>query len=523
MKKILTLALLLGSSSVLAQNTPPVAIPQPLAVVSKATTETSGAWAKQAIEMVVSKGLFIGYPEGTFDWRQAATRQEVAMVFARLLLNYPLDKLKDMLTQDDYNLLLKGLEEVKAGLKELRDRLDAQEQKVNDLQNALEEMQAGLADVQTQLDNLSDLPDRVTALEEGQVVQDGRLDALEAAQADQAGVLAGIQDTLDDHEGRIVALEELPGQVDELTTRVDALEQRPANMGDMGATGAKGDTGATGAKGDTGATGAKGDTGATGAKGDTGATGAKGDTGATGAKGDTGATGLTGATGATGAKGDTGATGLTGATGAKGDMGATGLTGATGAKGDTGATGPQGEIGLQGDQGDQGEMGEQGEQGIQGEKGIQGDKGEVGATGPAGRDFRPVIEVPRNPIYIGVSAYGVGSPSTGTSVRVMAGADSLLGSFGVRLVGDFGVAGTTNGNTVAGLVTYRATLGQIDGYAGVGAGQNLTKNTQFGDLTVGLDVRFADFIAVFAEGRQNFYFNDGTSLSSIAFGLKLRF
>ena len=178
MKQLLTLALIVGSASAFAQNTPPKAIPQPQTVVDKAKDELSGNWAKQAIEIVVSKGLFVGYPEGTFDWRQDATRQEVAMVFARLLQVYPLDQLQNMVSKDDFDTLLKGLDEVRNGLKEVQARLAEHEKTIGDMQNQL-------GDLQAQLDGLDGLGDRVTALEKSQAEQDGRLDNLDDGQAEQ--------------------------------------------------------------------------------------------------------------------------------------------------------------------------------------------------------------------------------------------------------------------------------------------------------------------------------------------------
>ena len=221
--------------------------------------------------------------------------------------------------------------------------------------------------------------------------------------------------------------------------------------------------------------------------------------------------------------------GVDGVDGVAGATGPAGPAGANGAAGAVGATGPVGPAGEQGEMGEMGEIGEQGDQGEMGDKGDKGDKGDTGAQGiqglqgVAGKDFTPAAEPYRAPFFVGISGYGVGSPSTGISARVTIGNDALLGNFGVRLTGDFGVSGITSGTSVVGGVSYRATLGMIDGYGAVGLGQNLTTSSPFGDLIVGVNIRLTDFLGVFAEGRQNFFFNSGLSVSSVAFGVQIRF
>ena len=109
-------------------------------------------------------------------------------------------------------------------------------------------------------------------------------------------------------------------------------------------------------------------------------------------------------------------------------------------------------------------------------------------------------------------------------VRVVAGNDSIVGGFGARITGDIEVTGQTPGSSVAADLTYRISSGRADGYVGAGAGYNLGRESTFGDLLVGGDYRVTDSIAVFAEARQNYFF-DGTndSIGSIVGGLKFRF
>lgn len=165
--------------------------------------------------------------------------------------------------------------------------------------------------------------------------------------------------------------------VDELVTRLVALEetpQIPGPKGDRGEKGDKGDPGIQGPKGD------RGDTGITGPKGDTGIQGPKGDKGDRGEKGDTGIQGPKGD------KGDRGDPGIQGPKGDQGDRGERGIQGPKGDKGDPGVQGPKGETGPKGDAGIQGPKGDKGDRGEKGEKGDKGDRGDVGPQGPPGRD-----------------------------------------------------------------------------------------------------------------------------------------
>ena len=111
-------------------------------------------------------------------------------------------------------------------------------------------------------------------------------------------------------------------------------------------------------------------------------------------------------------------------------------------------------------------------------------------------------------------------------MRVSAGNDQLVNSFGVRITGDIPVRGTTPGASASAAITYRATTGRIDGILGVGAGYNFTRAATFGELSIGVDYRLTDNIALYGEGRQHYYFNIGNpypNISSIAAGLKFRF
>lgn len=195
---------------------------------------------------------------------------------------------------------------------------------------------------------------------------------------------------------------------------------------------------------------------------------------------------------------------------------------------------PAGGAGAAGAQGAQGEAGPVGPQGPKGDTGAVGPQGERGEKGDP---YIPPAAPFRYGNYIGVSAYGIMDPNQGYMGRVEVGNDQLMGGFGVRVTGDFKIKdnndddnsdnnGGTPGNSLSGAVTYRGTTGRVDGILGVGAGYNFDREASFGELTIGVDYRVADHVAIFGEARQHYYFdagNDYPNLSSITAGLKFRF
>ncbi|GGM21712.1 hypothetical protein GCM10010841_31990 [Deinococcus aerophilus] len=314
---------------------------------------TPGTWAKAAIDLVTQKGYFIGYPDGTFNWCSAITRQEVAQVLARVIADLPTGQ--STFDASELDTLRQGLQEALAALQELRAQVAAQQEAINALQN----------------------------------------------------------------------------QINQLTSAIQALPT---------------------------------------------------------------------------------AAGQAGPAGPQGPQGEAGPAGAPGAQGPQGAVGPAGPAGAPGPQGVAGPVGPVGPAGPQGEKGEKGDS------------YVPPVPPFRYGNYVGASYYSVRQDNVGSMARVMIGNDSLLGGFGIRATGDIKVSGSTPGNSVSGLVTYRASMGRSDGILGAGGGYNFDKQSTFGELLVGVDYRLTDRFAVFGEARQQYYFNAaGTNVSSIAAGLKFRF
>ena len=136
----------------------------------------------------------------------------------------------------------------------------------------------------------------------------------------------------------------------------------------------------------------------------------------------------------------------------------------------------------------------------------------------------PPAEPFRTTSYLGASLYSVLQQNVGQVVRIIAGNDSLVGNFGLRVSGDITINGTSPGNSVALAGTYRTTIGQVDGYVGIGGGLNLSNQATFGEGVLGVDYRLLDNVALFGEARSRYYFDgSNANIGSIAFGVQLRF
>ena len=228
MKKILTIAatmaLALGVAS--AQDTAPVTS----ATVTNFTDIPAGHWAKDAVDLIVQKGLIQGFPDGTYRGNENLTRYQAALIFARLLqtgaLSAAAQPATGGLSAEDVAVITKGMQ-----------------------------------DVSTELAAVS-----------------SRVDDLEAASTAQQDRIAALED-------QIAAMGEASASsnTDEMNARIDALEQAVQNIpaGETGPAGAAGPVGATGPAGPAGATGPVGPAGPVGPQGPQGPVGAVGPAGHT--------------------------------------------------------------------------------------------------------------------------------------------------------------------------------------------------------------------------------------------------
>ncbi|MFC4639261.1 S-layer homology domain-containing protein [Deinococcus hohokamensis] len=183
---LLTAALTFGSMAS-AQTTAPASAPQ----VPALTDVPAGHWAKDAIDRLVSRGIILGYPDGTYRGTQNLTRYEAAVIIARLL-----DQMRS------------GT--VSTGT--------IDQETLTSLQNAIQELAADLAALGV----------RVTDLEENAVSKDDfarleqRVEGL-AAQAGDPEAIANIQAQIDELTARADDYDTLRADVDDNASSIAAL------------------------------------------------------------------------------------------------------------------------------------------------------------------------------------------------------------------------------------------------------------------------------------------------------------
>ena len=181
---ILTAALTFGSMAA-AQTSATASAPQ----VPALTDVPAGHWAKDAIDKLISRGIILGYPDGTYRGTQNLTRYEAAVIIARLL------------------------EQIQNGSTTVTDS-----ETVTALQNAVQELAADLAALGV----------RVTDLEENAVSKDDfarleeRVNGLGAANGDPEA-LAGIQAQIDELTARADEYDALRADVDDNASSIAAL------------------------------------------------------------------------------------------------------------------------------------------------------------------------------------------------------------------------------------------------------------------------------------------------------------
>ena len=249
-KSLIALTAALSFGLAAAQTAAPASAPQ----VPALTDVPAGHWAKDAIDRLVSRGIILGYPDGTFRGTQNLTRYEASVIIARVLDQIRSgDTPASGLNADDLTALQNAIQELAADLAALGVRVsDLEENAVNKddfarLEARIEEVATAqgdataLANIQAQIDELTaraddydtlraDVDDNassIAALNDLTVLlnQDildlqDRVSAVEAAQADfvqrsdfnnlagRVGVIETRVETVNNSlTGRIAALE----------------------------------------------------------------------------------------------------------------------------------------------------------------------------------------------------------------------------------------------------------------------------------------------------------------------------
>ncbi|CAM3385417.1 S-layer-like y domain-containing protein [Deinococcus saxicola] len=182
---VLTAALAFGMAA--AQTEAPASAPQ----VPALTDVPAGHWAKDAIDRLVSQGIILGYPDGTYRGTQNLTRYEAAVIIARLL------------------------DQVRTG-EVPASGMDAET--LTALQNAIQELAADLAALGVRV---SDLEENAVSRDDFTRLED-RVEAL-AGNTGDAEAVANIQAQIDDLTARADDYDTLRADVDDNASSIAAL------------------------------------------------------------------------------------------------------------------------------------------------------------------------------------------------------------------------------------------------------------------------------------------------------------
>lgn len=211
-------------------------------------------WAQEAVEILLAKGVFIGYPNGSYRWREPLSRQEAALALYRLLAAYGLDRL----SPEEVDRLLKGVEALQKDLEgqaqslaALKEEKEALEARVRELEakpgtdpqalealrkekdglarrvQALEEALKGLEAAQKALQARS-LEEDLRRLQEAQKTLEERLKALEGRPQADPKELEALRKAQEDQRGRLEALEKARSAQEEALRRLgEAVKDLP--------------------------------------------------------------------------------------------------------------------------------------------------------------------------------------------------------------------------------------------------------------------------------------------------------
>lgn len=159
-----TLALALGVAS--AQTATPAAPAAPAQVVTFSDVP-AGNYAKDAVDLIVQRGLILGFPDGTFRGNENLTRYQAALIFYRLLQSGTLGG--GTVSGSDMTTIAAGIQEVSTELASVSTR-------VTDLEKLTADQQTKITALETQI---AALPTSGSSADTTALT--ARIDALETA------------------------------------------------------------------------------------------------------------------------------------------------------------------------------------------------------------------------------------------------------------------------------------------------------------------------------------------------------
>lgn len=213
--RVLAISAILSLSVAGAQETSTNVAVAPTSVTL--TDVPAGHWAKDFIDRLISKGIILGYPDGTFRGTQNLTRYEAAAMIARLLDSISNDPaLRQSLNGDDLKSLQNAIQELAADLAALGVRVsDLEEDSIS---------KADFSRLETRIEELGKLEGAGDAAALNAIK--GRLEELASrVKEGQGGIL---RTEVEDNAGNITALNDLTVLLNQdildLQDRVSAVE-----------------------------------------------------------------------------------------------------------------------------------------------------------------------------------------------------------------------------------------------------------------------------------------------------------
>ena len=161
------------------------------------TDVPAGHWARDAVTLLIQKGLILGFPDGTFRGREPITRYEAAQIFSQLFTSgaLTLPGVQQALSPADLNTLAKGV-------KEVAEQLRMTNARVADLGTDLDSVKARIAQMEQTLQQVGATKTDVDAL-----VQ--KADSTYATKSDVQAVASGAasRDEVSAIDARVTGLE----------------------------------------------------------------------------------------------------------------------------------------------------------------------------------------------------------------------------------------------------------------------------------------------------------------------------
>lgn len=239
-KIALTTALLLSSlgTHASAQTTA-----QPTVASASANDVPANHWAREAVSILLARGIITGYPDNTFRGNSTLTRYEAATIFSRLLQSGALNQAstQSLLKPGDLEAIIKGMTEIQtqmgttdARVKDMAAEIDALKVRLSTSETALNQVTQNAA---TQNELAQVAAGAQAKLDEAlKQAQDANTAALNAAldlKADQTTVsalearLAALEKSLTDLQGQVAS-----AKAPTVTTTTTPAPGAGPNLGD---------------------------------------------------------------------------------------------------------------------------------------------------------------------------------------------------------------------------------------------------------------------------------------------------